>query len=96
MKTAVFWDVTPYGSCKNHRFEGLYHLCNQGDKNRRARNVRRVFRLLVTANVPTSPIPVALMTEAIPSSETSVLTRATWRHIPEDGIHHLLNSLYMK
>jgi hypothetical protein len=26
------------------------------------------------------------MIEAIRSSETSVLTRATWHHIPEDGI----------
>jgi hypothetical protein len=22
MKNAVFWDVTPYGSCKNRRFGG--------------------------------------------------------------------------
>jgi hypothetical protein len=22
MKNGVFWDVTPYGSCKNRRFEG--------------------------------------------------------------------------
>jgi hypothetical protein len=31
---------------------------------------------------------VTLMMEAIRSSETSVLTRATWRNIPEEGIHH--------
>jgi hypothetical protein len=49
---------------------------------------RCVLQLLVTANVPQSPILVPLRMEAIRSAETSVLTGATRRHIPEDAIPH--------
>jgi hypothetical protein len=52
---------------------------------------------MVTANVvPRSRIFVTLMMEALSSSDTSVLTRATWRKIPEDGILHSHRSENLK
>jgi hypothetical protein len=62
----------------------MLELTNNG------RNLRRniyVRRLLVMVNVvPSSPILVTLMIEALSSSETSVLTRAARRNITGDAI----------
>jgi hypothetical protein len=53
--------------------------------------LRKVSRLLVRADVPSSPIHVTLMMEALISSETLVLTRATRRNFPEYAILHSHN-----
>jgi hypothetical protein len=62
---------------------------------------RSLLRLQVNANVvPSLSILASLMMEAIRSSETSVLKRATRRNIPEDGILRLnfacVTDLYMQ
>jgi hypothetical protein len=36
MRNAVFWDVTPRGSCKNWHFGGIYSIHNPDEKNRQA------------------------------------------------------------
>jgi hypothetical protein len=72
MKNAVYWDVAPCRSCVNRRFGGMYRLHLQGIK------------------ISERGISVSrrLKMEAIRSSETSVHTRSTRQHIPEDGILH--------
>jgi hypothetical protein len=76
MKKAIFCDVMPCGSSKNQCFGivfiiGVTRNGNQGTT---------LLWLLVTANiVPSLPILVTLMMETLCSSETSALTRATWR-----------------
>jgi hypothetical protein len=51
-------------------------------------NKLQLYQMLVAVNVPSSLILSTLVIQAIRSSETSVLTSATRRHIQKDGILH--------
>jgi hypothetical protein len=90
MKNGVFWDVTPVALIRTDVSEELsasiIKVTRIGGLVSHVVFLRSVRRLLVTANVPSSPILVTLMTEALSSSDTSVLTRTTLRNIPEDPI----------
>jgi hypothetical protein len=69
----------PDNTAKRHRQEQRRGSMSSSGMLQCVALVRTVLRLLVTANVvPSSLIIVTLMMEAIRSSVTSVLTRATW------------------
>jgi hypothetical protein len=90
MKNAVFWDVTRGGFYNNGCFGGtclsvimVKRIGELGTTLALTSN----YTLLVAANVvPNSLILFTLMVEEIHSSEMSVVTSTTRRHIPEGGI----------
>jgi hypothetical protein len=91
LKNAHFRDMTPYGSCKNRRFGGIYRLHHQGGNSQRTRN-----NVSVTANVVPSSQIIFTLIMVIHSSETSVHITAIWYNIPEDVIVHSDHSEYLK
>jgi hypothetical protein len=96
MMIIIFWEMTPCGSYKNWRFGGSYRLHLQGVRLRT--NTEWSGKLLyrqrlnpiqeLTTSLCVCSQSYTLKMEAIQSSETSVLIRATWRHLPEDDNHH--------
>jgi hypothetical protein len=66
----------------------------------RVTRIGELGKMIVTASVvPSSPILVTLIMEALSFSETSVLTRATRRNIPEEPFFRIKNdpsNLYVR
>jgi hypothetical protein len=71
---------------KSRHFGGTRRLHHQGDKNQWARNCSMRWLLFTDNVVPSTPILVTLLMEALRSSETSALKTAKWRNVPEDRI----------
>jgi hypothetical protein len=84
MKNNVFWYMTSRNSCNIRRFGGTYRLLHHGV-------LCIVLQLPVTYNAVTSSLILfTLILEAIFSSETLAVRRATLCDIREDGIQHIL------
>jgi hypothetical protein len=80
MKNAVFWDVAPCTSCVNRRFGRMYRLHLQPPAH---------------AGFSLGDFSTLKM-EALRFSETSVYSRSTRRHIPEDGILQDTEAIHFK
>jgi hypothetical protein len=94
MKNAIFWDVAPCRFCVNQHFGGMYRLHLQGRKiNERGISMSRWQRTESVSRWFLMDFSIPKM-EAIRYSETSVHTRYTRHHIPEDGILSISDCLF--
>jgi hypothetical protein len=92
MKNAFFWDVAPCRSCVNRCVGGTYYLHLQGRQIReRGTSVITWLQTSHAAHAGSSLADFSTVKmEAIHSCETSVYTRSTRHHIPENGILRIL------
>jgi hypothetical protein len=98
MKNAVFWNVALCRSCVNRRFGGTYRPHFQGRKTRERRTSVSKWQQTPAHTVSSLAdiyFSSTLKMEVIRSSETSVDTIPTWRHIPQDSILQKLLYLYL-
>jgi hypothetical protein len=91
MTITIFWEMTPCGSYKNRRFGGD----TDTERNSKLLYRRRlewppIQELTISLCICSHSFTLTM--EAIRSSETSVLIRATWRHLPEDDNHQVLRA----
>jgi hypothetical protein len=85
VKKSVFWDVVPCRYWVNRSLGGTYRLHLQG---RRKKKIRERGTSVIRCWQTNFLLFSTLKMKAIRSSETSVNTLSTLRHIPEDGILH--------
>jgi hypothetical protein len=85
MKNAVFWETDVSEECVASIFR--VEETTRGRKSVRVTQSVSNRLTLFFSRI----ISFALKMEATHSSETSVRIKPTWRHIPEDGILHILD-----
>jgi hypothetical protein len=82
-ENAVFWNVSPCGSCKNRHFRGTYHLRYQGGKNLRARNVSSETWVVTKPHGITSQKKTLFIVTAVKTSNLTSHFKVCIAHLAE-------------